>query len=196
MLKSENKTVRRGRPSSRQKVLEAAAEIAAEVGTARLTLDAVAERAGVSKGGLLYNFPTKEELLRGMVDQFLEQTAELEQKARESLEPGPNLALRAALKARLYAPAVDRKAAASMLAAIAENPRLLDPCRTVQQCQLADFAEESDDPDMAHILWLAVEGLMLLDMMGMEPFDSAKRQAIAERILALAGDRKADGQKK
>ena len=37
-------------------------------GAVHLTLDAVAERAGVSKGGLLYHFPSKESLLQAMVD--------------------------------------------------------------------------------------------------------------------------------
>ena len=50
----------RGRKSSREKILDAAAELVTEIGAGRLTLEAVAEKAGLSKGGLLYNFPTKE----------------------------------------------------------------------------------------------------------------------------------------
>lgn len=44
------------RPSSREKILAAAAELADIVGPGNISLDAVAQRAGVSKGGLLYNF--------------------------------------------------------------------------------------------------------------------------------------------
>ena len=54
----------RGRKSSREKILDAAAELVAEIGAGRLTLEAVAEKAGLSKGGLLYNFPTKDALLQ------------------------------------------------------------------------------------------------------------------------------------
>ncbi|MBQ0819063.1 helix-turn-helix transcriptional regulator, partial [Microvirga sp. HBU67558] len=57
----------RGRKSSRERILDAAAELVSEIGSGRLTLDTVAERAGLSKGGLLYNFPTKDALLQGMV---------------------------------------------------------------------------------------------------------------------------------
>ena len=46
----------RGRKSSREKILDAAAELVAEIGAGRLTLDAVAEKAGLSKGGLLYDY--------------------------------------------------------------------------------------------------------------------------------------------
>ena len=36
-------------------------------GVAKLTLEAVAKEAGVSKGGLLYHFSNKEALIEGMI---------------------------------------------------------------------------------------------------------------------------------
>src|ERR1051325_7095847 len=59
------------RANSREKILAAAADVARESGPASLSLDAVASRAGVSKGGLLYNFPTKAKLMQGLVENFL-----------------------------------------------------------------------------------------------------------------------------
>src|SRR5690242_2095382 len=44
---------------ARDRILEAAERVVAEIGAARLTLDVVAQAAGVSKGGLLYHFPSK-----------------------------------------------------------------------------------------------------------------------------------------
>ncbi len=41
-----------------------------EEGVEKLTLEAVAKKAGISKGGLLYHFPTKDELILGMVEQL------------------------------------------------------------------------------------------------------------------------------
>ena len=78
----------RGRPSSRQRILEAASELAHDVGASNISLDAVAERAGISKGGLLYNFPTKLELLQALVARHVElmeaQTLEALMTLRES----------------------------------------------------------------------------------------------------------------
>ncbi len=59
------------RANSRDKILAAAAEVAREAGPGSLSLDAVASRAGVSKGGLLYNFPTKAKLMQGLVEDYL-----------------------------------------------------------------------------------------------------------------------------
>jgi hypothetical protein len=57
---------RRGRPGSREAILDAAEALVGEAGAAHLTLDGVAARAGASKGGVLYNFATKEAPVRGM----------------------------------------------------------------------------------------------------------------------------------
>ena len=48
-------------------IIDAAEVVVAEVGAAHMTLDAVAGKAGISKGGLLYHFPTKEALLEAMI---------------------------------------------------------------------------------------------------------------------------------
>lgn len=47
------------KPVARGAVLDAFESLLIEVGERAATLDAVAGRAGVSKGGLLYHFPNK-----------------------------------------------------------------------------------------------------------------------------------------
>ncbi|TDT32585.1 regulatory TetR family protein [Naumannella halotolerans] len=58
-------------PAARDKVLQAFAELVAAEGEQVATLDAVAERAGVSKGGLLYHFGSREALLDGLLEKLL-----------------------------------------------------------------------------------------------------------------------------
>src|SRR5687767_7614478 len=57
--------------ATRQRLLEAANRIVRRDGGARLTLDAVAAEAGVSKGGVLYHFPNKDALIGAMLDLLL-----------------------------------------------------------------------------------------------------------------------------
>ena len=54
-----------------ERLLDAAERLVSEVGAGHLTLEAVARAAGVSKGGLLYHFPSKEALLQAMIDRHL-----------------------------------------------------------------------------------------------------------------------------
>ena len=46
-------------------------KVAARQGSGNVSLDAVAAEAGVSKGGLLYHFPSKIALMRGIVATFV-----------------------------------------------------------------------------------------------------------------------------
>jgi AcrR family transcriptional regulator len=59
-----------GRPSSRDKILDALVEVLLEGGVGAVTLDAVCARAGVSKGGLLYHFGSKADLFDGLTDRL------------------------------------------------------------------------------------------------------------------------------
>ena len=55
----------------RDRILDAAEAVILESGGRNFTLDAVAERAGISKGGLVYSFATKDELVRATLEREL-----------------------------------------------------------------------------------------------------------------------------
>jgi AcrR family transcriptional regulator len=55
---------------TRTRLLAAAARLIGEQGGARLTLDLVAHNAGISKGGLLHHYPTKDALVRGLTNEL------------------------------------------------------------------------------------------------------------------------------
>lgn len=54
--------------SARDRILDTLEEILTAEGERAATLDAVAARAHVSKGGLLYHFPNREALIMGLVE--------------------------------------------------------------------------------------------------------------------------------
>lgn len=56
------------RPSARQEIAEAALSLASRVGLGALTFEAVAAEAGKTKGGILYHFPSKEDLARAVIE--------------------------------------------------------------------------------------------------------------------------------
>ncbi|MFF2246478.1 TetR/AcrR family transcriptional regulator [Arthrobacter sp. NPDC058130] len=58
------------KPVAREAVLDAFESLLIEVGERAATLDAVARRAGVSKGGLLYHFPTKEAMVAVLLERL------------------------------------------------------------------------------------------------------------------------------
>lgn len=75
-------------PLAREKVLDAFESILIEDGERSATLDATAKAAGVSKGGLLYHFASKDELIAGLLKR-LEVLAEADLSRMASAPDGP-----------------------------------------------------------------------------------------------------------
>lgn len=176
----------RGRKNSREKILDAAAELVSEIGAGRLTLDAVAERAGFSKGGLLYNFRTKEALLQGMVQRLVDEVSAEREALRAHAQPGRNLEARLCTTALLKLRQGRMKEVANgMLAASAENPRLLDPVREVIKSTLDSLKATSDDLDAALLGWLAIEGLNSLEMHDVSPFSEEEHEQVIQAVARL-----------
>ncbi|WP_181706289.1 TetR/AcrR family transcriptional regulator [Chthonobacter rhizosphaerae] len=172
---------KRGRPSSRERIVAAAVELVGEVGAGHLSLEAVAERAGISKGGLLYNFPTKTDLLKALVASHIIDLDIRRSEAEAALGEAPNRAA-CAFVAAAAADAVCRaRPPSGFLAAIAENPGLLDPLRARNQA-LADRFRAAGDPCLSLIAFLAIEGLKTADLFETNPLTDEERAAVLKRL--------------
>ncbi len=126
-------------------------------GAQSLTLDAVAAEAEVSKGGLLYHFKSKRELVEGMVDRWL---AEFE-KEMDAEDPA---FVRGYVKAS--APAGNEL---GMLAALVADPSLLVAVRRQYGIWQDRVEREGRDPVDATVARLAADGLWLAELLGMGP---------------------------
>ncbi|MGH3356353.1 MAG: TetR/AcrR family transcriptional regulator, partial [Nocardioidaceae bacterium] len=71
------KQTRLGRPSNRPQVLAAATKVALRDGPGAVTIDAVVSEAGMSRGGVLYHFPSKDALLQALVDQDIDRVRDM-----------------------------------------------------------------------------------------------------------------------
>lgn len=74
--------------SARDRILDAYADLLAVEGERYATLDAVAGKAGVSKGGLLYHFPSKDRLAAALCEPLAE-LAVRDAEAMRSAAEGP-----------------------------------------------------------------------------------------------------------
>jgi AcrR family transcriptional regulator len=179
---------RRGRPGSREAILQAAETVVSEDGAGHLTLDAVAARARVSKGGVLYNFPTKQALVAGMLARLIARFEAARARAARRLPPGRNAPLRAYLTAAFADPDQDRWA--PVLAAAAENPRLLEPAWRYYAARLAEFDAAAGPgaaaKDRALVAWLAAEGLCFLELFALLRLPPRRRARLAAALQALA----------
>ena len=171
--------------SSRDKILSAAAEVAREAGAGRLSLDAVAARAGVSKGGLLFNFPTKASLMRALVETFLtnfEQELDASHTAQDGL-------LSAYIKLSAIECAEAQHGATGVLAAIAEDPDFLKPIAAFKRRLLDRLKSESDDFGSLLVIYLALEGMRSLKLFETEVLTSEERDLAVAAMLKIGAGR-------
>lgn len=168
--------------NKREHVLDAAARIVEREGAAHLTLDAVAGEAALSKGGVLYHFPSKRALLAGMLDRLLTDF----QQRTEATEAREGSVVSAWIKAEHEQSRTERVLAMSLLANAAEDPTLLDPARAFVRESFRRLEKAGPDGDLNLVLMLAVEGIRFLEMFGLLPLNRRELAAVHERLLRLA----------
>lgn len=170
---------------TRDSILDAAEKVVADLGARRLTIDAVVERSGFSKGGVLYHFPNKTALLDGMVCRLVQsfegKLAEAETIAHQAGEPvQPHIA-----KAMSAKDEHQKQVAQALLAAISEEPHLLGPAHDLLRGVDQRFIEGSSDPVLSQIIMLALDGLHHRALLGFDVFTPEIREAIRARLIDM-----------
>jgi len=158
--------------NARNRLLTAASRVIQRDGILALTLEAVAKEAGVSKGGLLYHFPSKDALVRGLLEYYLEQ---FEEALKVSLEPFPQAYVRLGLYDG------SQGLTLGLITAIALNPTLLQPVRAAY----SRWQQGLNTPG-ATIARLATDGLWLAELFGLGVPDKALKEQVLQRLLKLA----------
>jgi AcrR family transcriptional regulator len=137
----------------REELLDAAENLLADQGSSALTLAAVAERAGCSKGGLLYHFSTKEALIKGMVERLIEDFDEL------VATQGHDTYTKNYLAATFAAVQSGRLRRWAVVTGASGNLYLLAPLREAMARWHREGLKAEPDPVAAQIVRLACEGL-------------------------------------
>ena len=151
-----------------------------------MTLEAVAREAGVSKGGLLYHFPSKEALISGMIGRLIEGFTEAlgRELARERGSASGRW-LRAYAGASFAEDRWYLEASAGLLVAVAEDPTLLDPLRRGFEEGQRWAERDGIDPAVATLVRLAADGLFFAELLGFAPPEGRLRERVLEALLAL-----------
>jgi len=180
------------RPTCRNPILDAAEAVVIEVGAAHLTLDAVAEKSGVSKGGLLYHFPSKEALVEGMMTRLLERALKTRDAAIEEMQSDPAKELKAEIQALLVSAEADKPVRVAMLAAVANHPCLMSKIREVHRKRFETQAQHANYEKRALVL-LSTFGLFFLELLQVSPFSAEHRARIINAMLQFADEVGAEG---
>ena len=171
---------------TRENILDAALKLVREQGVTSLTLEKAAKAAGLSKGGILYHFKSKDELVSGMVALMVQSWEDLHARHAENQPGGVERYLKAAIETMFdpQAPSSD-PAGSALLAAITLNPKLAEPWRDVCRKWTARYQAEYHDPALALLLGLAMDGLLLHDLIGLNVITADMRESAKLKMHAL-----------
>lgn len=165
------------RPSKRLELLHAAARVVERQGSAQLTLEAVAAEAGVSKGGLLYHFPSKQALVEAMVDRLVDEfSADIERRRAGSSF------LDAYVHATFdYQP--ELSVSSVLAAALSHDPPLLAPLQRGFESWRQQALQDGIPQPRADVIRLAVDGLWFTELFGLAPLGRKERERLKRELL-------------
>lgn len=180
----------RNRKIDRDALLDAAQDVLLREGAAHLTIEAVAAHAGIGKASVLYDYKTKQALLRAMLERLLEVERGRVKAIAESLEPSADAGIQGWIRsAHRELTDADRTVAIGMVAALAGDPDLNKISSAFVEGIVSDTIDNATEPRGARLAFLAVEGLKLLDYLGLYQWPREEFEAILEDIAWLARQR-------
>lgn len=178
-------------PSARVRILEAAERVVLREGAGRLSVEAVAVEAGVSKGGFFYHFKSKDDLLAALVTRLAETAAAgvaaiaerdpdpggrmLRGYVRYALDPGEDASGRERLRALVMA----------LITAAAENPAVVASARRANAEAFAAAEAEGVPVAQAVLVHLALDGLWLGEGLGTLDLPEGWRHSLSDLLLEL-----------
>ncbi|NMJ40757.1 TetR/AcrR family transcriptional regulator [Roseomonas sp. JC162] len=177
--------------SARTRILDAAERIVQAKGVGGLTLDAAARGAGVSKGGLLYHFASKEALIGGMLERYAEFCSASFDATVARQGEGRGRVARAfiawAFGEEDTSPGTEQtdRLAAVCLAAFHHDPALLDPMRAVAARMKAELLADGTPTGAALAVLTASDGLFMAHIFKLYRHTDAERAALRATLEAL-----------
>ena len=176
------------RKNARTPILEAAVTLVATSGVDALTFDRLAEATGISKGGILYHFRSKHDLLISLVAESVVRFEELWNHFAKRDDVVPGRQARAFLNAYV---SVTRKSVATnlnfaILAATAADPTVMAPYFDAYERWQVRLADDGIDEETATILRLVSDGLWATDLFRLPRLDDRLLDAIVERLRVMS----------
>jgi len=166
-------------------VLDAAEAVVIEMGAVHMSLDVVAKKAGVSKGGLMYHFPTKKSLLKAMIERLVKQFYDDRRAVLGKIKPGAGRMLKAGILTVLRPDQKRDRMGLSILVVAAHDPELLKCLKEAHRHHLKEITDSGMDIERAVVISLASDGLMLLEMLGLSPHSPAQKKKIMDVMIRM-----------
>jgi AcrR family transcriptional regulator len=169
-------------------ILEAAAAVLLKGSARGLTIDAVAAEAGLSKGGVLHHYASKDALIAALVARELARLREEIAACEAAIPPGPSQLPKAMVAHVRGHYCADDESSRALLLASLDSPEALNDYRAFVADQLGRLSRiEGACPGEGSVLFFAILGLFIGRALGFHQLGETELQpmlAALERIAA------------
>jgi len=170
---------------TRRALLDGAARAVTRHG-AIVSLEVIARDAGVSKGGLLHHFASKDALLVALVEDLLEQFSAAVHEQLDPADEQPGRLVRAYVRATFDGLGQDEQARelATLMAALGNLPEVVRVAQEDGQRWKDAFAADGLDPHRATVITRAADGVAMAFLFEGH-LDEDERDSTRDLLLAL-----------
>jgi AcrR family transcriptional regulator len=162
----------------RDRILDAAEAVILESGGRSFTLDAVAARARISKGGLVYSFATKDDLVHAALEREMARFQEAVRRRVGGGPIGPVELVLAHIEEALEEDDEATQMAAFLITALVHAPDMLEPVRRYYRDLLDPLRSKGGDMHEVRHALLAVEGIFLLRGLGFVEVSADEQKSV------------------
>jgi AcrR family transcriptional regulator len=167
-------------------ILNAAEAVVVRDGAGSLTLDAVAREAGISKASVIYDYGSKQALIKAVIERRAQdERHRLQSAVRDMGSCKDALVLGHIALAESAMPDEMQAAGVSLCAALSQDAESRAVMQELVGQDIAAIRATSGQPRTAMLAYLAVEGLRLLEFLGLHSWEEAERQEILADIRML-----------
>ncbi|WP_018605789.1 TetR/AcrR family transcriptional regulator [Uliginosibacterium gangwonense] len=171
------------RSSHREALLDAAEAIVSEQGVAELTLEGVAARTGVTKGGLIYHFKTKEALLHALVEKIIQQMETRYQEKAKAQGSSLDILLIAMINDVFDMSREEKALMTNLLAAVSSYPNQLGPVQDMYERQTQELTRDPQHMGLALMVSCALDGIIFLELLNLKQFSTEEREAMRQHLI-------------
>jgi AcrR family transcriptional regulator len=176
--KSKRLSLTRRKEIDRDRILDAAESVILDSGGRSFTLDAVAERAGISKGGLVYSFATKDGLVRAALEREIARFQEAVDRRLDGKPVEPFELVLAHIEEALDEDDAATRKAAFLVTALVHAPDMMEPARCYYRALLDPLLAEPGEAHEVRNALLAVEGVFLLRGLGFVEVSTEEHRSV------------------
>ena len=176
-------------PETTARILDAVMQLILQGGLPAVTLSAVCRKAGLSKGGLMHHFPTKEALVDAFLQQSVRDYLDLVQQTAEQHAAGAGKRAKAILElflgeAKDCEPGMDGECAAVMVALIqgSGGKSLVDE---VYQTLFHLIRDDGLSRDLADLIVVTIDGVWLQSMITADEMIAPRTKRIRNKLNQL-----------